>query len=104
MGTESLEWIAAAVAGAVMGLFFFGGLWTTVQGLKASSRPALLMLGSLLLRFGVVLIGFYGLVRYGDWSHALAAMIGLLGMRWFLVRRFGPVTKAVSAREREQTE
>ena len=37
-------------AGALLGVFFFGGLWWTVQKGVASERPAFWFLGSLLVR------------------------------------------------------
>ena len=40
----------ALAAGLLLGAFFFGGLWWTVQKGVASERPALWFLGSLLLR------------------------------------------------------
>ena len=43
----------ALLAGALLGAFFFGGLWWTVQKGVTSERPALWFLGSLLLRTGV---------------------------------------------------
>ena len=42
-----------SLAGALLGAFFFGGLWWTVQKGVASERPALWFLGSLLLRTGI---------------------------------------------------
>ncbi len=57
----------AFVAGALLGAFFFGGLWWTVQKGVASEQPALWFLGSLLLRTGLILAGFY-LVSQGHWS------------------------------------
>jgi F1F0 ATPase subunit 2 len=45
------------------------------------------MVGSLLLRFGLVLGGFYFLARYAGWPHVLAAAIGFTVPRLFLVHR-----------------
>ena len=59
MTNEILTGILALLAGAGLGAFFFGGLWWTVQKGLSSKRPALLFVGSLLLRSGVVLAGFY---------------------------------------------
>lgn len=81
---------AAAAAGALLGLLFFQGLWITIRNLQAVRHPAALMLGSLLLRFAVVLGGFYLLARYGDWPHLLAAAAGLTLVRILLLRRKPP--------------
>jgi F1F0 ATPase subunit 2 len=47
---EILNLILALVAGFLLGAFFFGGLWWTVQKGLSSRRPELWFLGSLLLR------------------------------------------------------
>ena len=48
--------------GGFLSTFFFGGLWYTVQKGVTSKLPAVWFLGSLLLRTGVVLAGFYFVV------------------------------------------
>ena len=76
----------AFVAGALLGAFFFGGLWWTVQKGVASERPAVWFLGSLLLRTAVILAGFY-LVSQGHWSTAR-------GMPPWICDRAGPRCEA----------
>ena len=56
---EALTLVLACVAGAALGAIFFGGLWWTVRKSVASRQPALWMFGSLVLRMGVALTGFY---------------------------------------------
>ena len=56
---ETLALILAFAAGCGLGAFFFGGLWWTVRKGIASPRPALWFVGSMFLRIGVVLVGFY---------------------------------------------
>ena len=56
---EPLMLVLAVVAGVLLGAIFFGGLWWTVRKGVSSTRPALWFLGSLLLRTGIVLAGFY---------------------------------------------
>ena len=51
--------VGAGAVGLVLGAVFFGGLWWTVRKGVASPRPALWFVGSMLLRTGVVLAGFY---------------------------------------------
>ena len=48
--SDTLALALAFLAGALLGVFFFGGLWWTVQKGVASETPALWFLGSLLLR------------------------------------------------------
>lgn len=58
MNTIVLPFLAF-VAGLFLGTFFFGGLWFTVRKGVASKNPALLFLGSFVLRMSVTLAGFY---------------------------------------------
>lgn len=81
--------IASCSAGIVLGLLFFRGLWSTVNNLSQVRYPALLMLGSLLLRFGLVLVAFYLLTCYGGWQHVLSAAFGFTLARLLMVRRIG---------------
>jgi F1F0 ATPase subunit 2 len=74
------------LAGALLGVFFFGGLWWTVQKGVASDLPALWFLGSLLLRTGIVLGGIY-LVSQGDWSRVATCLVGFLIARTVVVKR-----------------
>jgi F1F0 ATPase subunit 2 len=76
----------ALLAGALLGAFFFGGLWWTVQKGVASERPALWFLGSLLLRTGMVLAGFY-FVSQDHWSSFVACLAGFVIARVIVVKR-----------------
>jgi F1F0 ATPase subunit 2 len=51
--------LLAFAAGSLLSIFYFGGLWLTIQRLDRSRQPALLFAGSFLLRLMVVLAGFY---------------------------------------------
>jgi F1F0 ATPase subunit 2 len=77
---EALSLAAGLLAGIGLGAFFFGGLWWTVRQGVSSKHPALWFFGSLLLRTGIVVLGFYFVL--GDDSRRLLA--GLLG---FIVAR-----------------
>ena len=81
----------AFVAGALLGAFFFGGLWWTVQKAITSERPAIWFLGSLLLRTCLILTGFY-LVAQGHWSRVVACLLGFLVARLLVVRRLSRPT------------
>ncbi len=80
----------AFVAGAGLGLLYFGGLWLTVRRLARARRPALLFLGSLVVRVAVLLGGLY-LVMGEDWRRLLAALVGVIAARIVLTRRLGPL-------------
>jgi len=73
-------------AGALLGVFFFGGLWWTVQKGVTSQRPALWFLGSLLLRTSLILAGFY-FVSQGHWSRIVVCLLGFVIARVVIVRR-----------------
>lgn len=77
---EALTLVLACVAGAALGTIFFGGLWWTVRKSVASRQPALWVFGSLLLRMGVALTGFY-FVSGGQWKPLMACILG-----FFIVR------------------
>src|SRR5450830_1144141 len=77
---EKLMLVLACIAGSVLGTMFFGGLWWTVRKVIASSKPALWVLTSLLLRLGLTLAGFY-FVSGGDWPRLLACLVGFVMAR-----------------------
>jgi F1F0 ATPase subunit 2 len=76
----------ALVAGAALGALFFGGLWWTVEKGVKSEVPAVVFLGSLLLRTGAILAGFY-FVAQGHWSRLVSCLIGFLIARVIVVHR-----------------
>jgi F1F0 ATPase subunit 2 len=94
--SDILALAPALAAGALLGAFFFGGLWWTVQKGVASESPAIWFLGSLLLRTGVALAGFY-LVSQGHWSKLVACLLG------FLIARFVVVNWLTRAPTKEST-
>ena len=78
--TDALSFFSSLIAGLLLGAFFFGGLWWTVRKGVKSERVALWFFGSMMLRTGVVMLGFYLLL--GDsWQRMF---IGLLG--FFIAR------------------
>jgi F1F0 ATPase subunit 2 len=72
---ETLTLLLACVAGASLGAMFFGGLWWTIRRSVSSTQPAMWFLGSLLLRTGVVVAGFYFVSR-GRWQPLLVCLVG----------------------------
>ncbi len=77
---ETLLLVLAGSAGALIGALFFGGLRWTVQRGLTSKRPALLFLGSLLVRSAGALGGFY-LVGRGHWQRLLLCLLGFVVAR-----------------------
>jgi F1F0 ATPase subunit 2 len=86
-----VDWVAVGwllVAGAAMGLFYFGGLWLTVNQLTTTNRPGLLFLVSFLVRTAVVLGAVY-LVMGSQWERAAVVVLGFLLARLVMVHYFG---------------
>jgi F1F0 ATPase subunit 2 len=76
----------ALLAGMVLGVFFFAGLWWTVRKGLVAANPALWFLGSFLLRTAVTLTGFYMVVA-NDWRRLLAVLVGFVLARALLTRQ-----------------
>ena len=97
MNSSAIDLSIAAFAGLALGLFYFGGLWLTVRRIACGTRPALLMLGSFVVRLLVTLCGFY-LVMDGRWERLLACLSGFLVTRFVLTRiaRTGETATRVS--------
>ncbi len=86
---ELMAVLLAGVMGWLLGLFFFGVLWWTVQRGMASTSPALWFLTSLTLRMGITLTGFYAVGR-DDWRRLLACLCGFLMARLLVARLTRP--------------
>lgn len=86
---ESLTLLLALLAGGVLGVLFFGGLWWTVRKGLASPRPALWFLGSLLIRTAIILAGFYFVGR-GDGKRLLVCLLGFIIARFVVMRLTRP--------------
>ena len=92
----------ALLAGASFGAFFFGCLWWTVQKGVSSESPALWFLGSLLLRTGVVLVGFY-FVAQAHWSRLAACLLGFVIARVVVVSRLKRLPAEEPTRSEKET-
>jgi F1F0 ATPase subunit 2 len=77
---EALVLVLALVAGVSLGAIFFGGLWWTVRKGMSSKQPAMLFFGSLLLRTGIALAGFYFMARV-RWESLLVCLVGFIMAR-----------------------
>lgn len=88
---EPLSLALALAAGMLLGTFFFGGLWWTVNKGVSSRRPALWFVGSMLLRTCIVVLGFYFILG-DDWKRLLAGLLGFIVAR-FIVTRLTRVTQ-----------
>lgn len=82
---EALPLLLVFVAGILLGLFFFGGLWWTIRRGLRSQRPELWFIGSLLFRTLLVVGGFFWLAS-DDWRKLLACLTGFIAIRIVLLR------------------
>lgn len=81
LGGLGLAW----AAGLVLGALFFGGLWWTVRKGLTARHPALWFLGSMILRTGIVLTGFYVVAAHDIWR-LLACLAGFVIARLIVTR------------------
>ena len=97
--------------GALLGGFFFGGLWWTIQKIVLSAHPALWLLTSLLLRMGLTLIGFYLVLSYElggtQLQRLLVCLFGFVLARLLIGRmsrhsKTAAITESISSATRSQ--
>ncbi|MBK8989111.1 MAG: ATP synthase subunit I [Chloroflexi bacterium] len=86
---NSAQLVFSLLVGALIGALYFGGLWYTVRQLPTARRPALLFIGSYLLRLALLLGAVY-LLAGSHWYNMLSALVGILLARTLLIRRWGP--------------
>src|SRR5664280_2852283 len=85
MMNETLSLMLTLVMGGMLGAIFFGGLWWTVRKVVSSRWPAFWLLGSMLLRTGITLAGFY-FVAGGHWERLLVCLLGFVIARLMVIR------------------
>jgi F1F0 ATPase subunit 2 len=90
----------AVLAGGVLGGIFFASLWWTVRMGASSQRAGLWFFGSLLLRMGITMSGFY-LVGADDWQRMLACLFGFVIARLLVTALAGPPLERTLAPARE---
>ena len=99
---EALGWSLAGLAGIGLGVFFFGGLWWTVNKSISARRPGLWVFVSLTLRMSVALTGFY-LVAGVHWQRLLACLLGFLIARLMVTQLCQPAIDCDSSRTSESS-
>ncbi len=87
--TATIMIILAFFAGGLLGVFYFGTLWMTVQRLPQAKRPGLVTVVSFILRVGVTVAAFI-FVMGGHWERLLSCLAGFIVARTALVRRWRP--------------
>jgi F1F0 ATPase subunit 2 len=95
--SEPVALFFALFAGVLLGTMFFGGLWWTIRKGFTSTRPAVWLLASLLVRMAAALAGFYFVSR-GDWRRLLSCLLGFLIARVVVTRvAREPIEKGIPA-------
>jgi F1F0 ATPase subunit 2 len=92
---EMIEWdrllpglLASLLAGGLIGLFYFGGLWLTIRYVTEAKGSNWLLLASFVGRAAVTVALFVWLVN-GRLPHLITALLGFFLMRTVLIRRLG---------------
>jgi F1F0 ATPase subunit 2 len=99
--SDSPALAVALLAGVMLGAFFFGGLWWSVQKGVSSERPGHWFFGSLLLRNIMTVAGFY-FVSQGHWSRLITCLLGFMLARVIVVRLLSrPLTEQRSQLDKE---
>jgi F1F0 ATPase subunit 2 len=80
-----LPFVVAFIAGLLIGVFYFGGLWLTIQKVYQLKRAWLWLFVSFISRLIVCLIPFYLLIRY-NWLYLLPCLFGFLIVRFISVQ------------------
>jgi len=84
MINDLLVFAALFFVGMFLGVFFFGGLWLTVQKCTLSRRPWLWFSISLVLRTGVIFVGFY-LIAPGGLVWLVSSLTGFVAARGLVI-------------------
>ena len=92
--------VLAFMAGIVLGMLFFYGLWITVRKAVHAKIPALWFLGSSLIRIAIVLVGFYYISR-GNWQRLLVCLIGFITARYIIKHYTSRIKENQSQLKRE---
>lgn len=82
------EWLIlflVLVAGAGVGVFYYGGLWLTVRHLPGMPRPGLVLLGSFAGRTLLAILAFLGITG-GQWLRLVVCLAGFIVARFVVVR------------------
>lgn len=92
-----MDWIFilfALVSGAVMSLFYFGGLWLTLRKIGEYKLSYWLVLVSFVIRLAFVLLVFYALLIY-HWGYMAIALVSFLMVRQILLSKLGKPEEAL---------
>lgn len=86
--------IMLGVAGGLLAIFYFGGLWLTVRAIPDSRRPWLLYFVSAAARLAILLTALF-LLMAGDWHRMIVCMAGFVICRLVIVHSLLPSLQGV---------
>lgn len=81
--------VMQCVAGAIIGVLYFGGLWLTLNKLTGTRQWGLWLGVSFLVRATMAVAGFW-ILGAGDWRRLLALATGFTIVRFLSVKRIRP--------------
>lgn len=85
MNEDPIYLVTTFAAGLVLGAVYLTALWLVVQRLSRSQHPGLWLLGSAVVRIGLLLAAWYG-VSGGQWQGVLACLLGFILVRFAATR------------------
>lgn len=97
MSIDGTTAMLAAAGGLAAGLFYYGGLWWTLQRLSLATRPTLLLGMSFLVRTVLVVL-FLAWLTELEFISILVFMAAFVGVRFVLTAWLGPAAGADSDR------
>ena len=84
--SDAAVWLGAALAGALLGLAYFAGLWWTVQRAGRARHPAALVAASFVVRAALAVTALL-LIMAGDVVRLLVALAAFLAVRTVVLWR-----------------
>jgi len=95
---ETLFMILAFIAGLVLGIFFFGGLWFTVKKAVTAKTPSIWFFLSFFLRVSIVMFGFY-YISPGGLQPLIVSVLGFIVARFVVTHFTKSIDKKITKRE-----
>lgn len=84
-GSMTVSMTVSVLTGLLVGGWYFGGLWWTVNRMQRTDRPLQLYVLSLAVRLLVVSVAFYLTIQWFDWVHLLACLAAFLAARFCMI-------------------
>jgi F1F0 ATPase subunit 2 len=89
MDSSPLILVLSALAGIILGILYFGGLWLTITKMQTLKNPGIFLTLSFILRTALVIGGFY-LIADGKLERLAVAMLAFFVTRFVFIKYFSP--------------